>query len=460
MLCVLPPAGGEEKPQGIKKENEEPSVSASIQPSRTSPSPPHTEIKREEEESRAEEVKEVQEELLEPEKETRLFEKVQEEEVEEGEEGEVVEMMHVVTSDTEQKGEVKELVDKSLFSPSVSSLQSRLDGIVNKNLGDFSSEMQLLLQEQSVHYSFPQSPHSTSHTETTTLQHTYPRTHISHFSQYVSFYNPCPPVQDYVSSLQDGIDSMLTEFEDSWPSQKPGTGRPDTDAALASKVSDFVSSIRASNAQTDRDDDDLCGELTAADVDASGSRGGEVWQPHTVTTQLPDDTNSRSPQTPHVTLPGSVYKPPNTSVLIHPPNKSPQSHWTPQQSLTLEVNRTHNVRQTQDNSTNRTVHCTPAAEGGTLPGFSSVSKPSTEPSHSSEPVSSPAPESVPGPAPTDLSSLISQLPPEVFNSLVKIIKDVRRNSLQFYLHSTEPGDRVHEDVKVTAQLKCRHTNPC
>ncbi|XP_032369638.1 uncharacterized protein LOC116687986 isoform X2 [Etheostoma spectabile] len=46
-----------------------------------------------------------------------------------------------------------------------------------------------------------------------------------------------------------------------------------------------------------------------------------------------------------------------------------------------------------------------------------------------------------------LSSLISQLQPEVFNSLVEIIKDVKKHSLQFYLHSPEPGDQVHEDVK-------------
>ncbi|XP_050930559.1 LOW QUALITY PROTEIN: protein TASOR [Lates calcarifer] len=55
--------------------------------------------------------------------------------------------------------------------------------------------------------------------------------------------------------------------------------------------------------------------------------------------------------------------------------------------------------------------------------------------------------SIPAPPATALSSLISQLQPEVFNSLVEIIKDVRKNSLQFYLHSTEPGDQVYEDVK-------------
>ncbi|XP_031157236.2 protein TASOR isoform X2 [Sander lucioperca] len=460
----------EEKPQGKEKKNEEPSMSASIAPApeRTTNLSPQPD--------------EREKEVLEEEKESQPVEKVQKREQEgvgEGkkDEKEEVEMMHVVASDSdnEQKGEATELVGSSLFSPSVSLPPSRLDNIVDKHLGDFSSEIQLLLQQQSINYSFPQSPHSISNTQAPAPQHTPPHTLISQFSQYVSFYNPCPPVQDYVSSLQDSIEGILTEFNDSWPSHKAGTSRTVVDDALASRVSDFVSSIRAANAKTGRDDDGLCGELTAADVGDSVSqnpalsRGGEVWQPHTLTIQVPNATNNRNPSTSHVTLStsasGSIYKPTDASVLIPPINKSPQSHWNPQQSHTLEITRTviHNARQTQDNSTTRTVHCTAGVEGGsslagansevTLPGFSGVSKPLTEPSRPSELLSSPPSESIPGPgtgpAPPAmaLSSLISQLQPEVFSSLVEIIKDVKRNSLQFYLHSPEPEDQVHEEVK-------------
>ncbi len=487
-------------PQGKEKKNGEPFISASIQPyippapeRRTNPSPPPAEQEKED----AEEVKEVQAETIEEERETQPVEKVQrggEEEADHSkqDEEEVVEMIHVVGSDKEQEGEAKELVNGSLVSPSISSPPScplrDIDSIVDKHLGDFSSEIQLLLREENIHYSVPPSLHSTSHTETTALQHTLPYTPISQFSQYVSFYNPCPPVQNYLSSLQDSINSMLTEFDDSWPSHKPVTSRTNADTALASKISAFVSSIRAGNAKTDRDDDDgLCDELAAADTGASVSqtpslsRGSEVWQPHTVTRQFPDATNNRNPPTSHVTLSvttsasGSVYEPTNTAVLHPSPNQSPQSSWKPQQSHTSEINRTvaHNVRQTQDNSTTRTVHCTTGVEIGsslagtdcevTLPGFSSVSKPLTEPSQPSERVSSPASGSVPvpgagfAPPATALSSLISQLQPEVFNSLVKIIKDVKRNSLQFYLHSIEPEDRVYEDIKVTSMGRIVHS---
>ncbi|XP_070696328.1 protein TASOR [Pempheris klunzingeri] len=440
----------EEKPQGKEEKNEEPSISVSVQPSirpapgrRTNPSPPPAERKKEDAGVETEEVMVVQAELLEEEKE---FEKRQKR-VEDEEEEEEVMGIYAVASDEEQKR----------FSPSVSpppSLPLRdVDSIVDKHLGDFSSDIQLLLQEESVQYSFPQTPHSTSNKETAALQHTLSHTPLSQFSQYVSFYNVCPPVQDYVSSLQDSINSMLTEFNDSWPSHRPATSCTNTDTVLANRVSDFVARIRAANVKTGRDDDGPCGELTAADA-------SEVRQPHTITKQFPDGANSRNPPTSHVTLPattsasGSVYKP------TSPPNKSPQCHWKPQPSHSLEISRP-----VAQSSTTRTVHCTTGVEAGssfagvsggvTLPAFSGVSKPLTEPPHPPQPLSSPASASVtgpgadPAPPPAALSSLISQLQPEVFSSLVKIIKDVKRNSLQFYVHSTgdQDQDQVYEDVK-------------
>ncbi|KAI3369721.1 hypothetical protein L3Q82_024567 [Scortum barcoo] len=460
----------EEKPQGKEKKNEEAFISACIKPPTasermTNPSPPPTEQQKEEEK-----VKEVQ---TEKEKETQPAEQVQRggrEEASGGkrDEEEVEETKHVGGIDKDKNGEAKELVNGSLVSPSISSSPSRLlkdiDNIVDKHLGDLSSEIQVLLQQQRINYSFQQPPHTTSNTETTTPQHTLPYTPISQFSQYVSFYNPSPPVQDYLSSLQDSIKSMLKEFDDSWPSQKPVSSRTNADTALANKISAFVSGIRAANTKTGRDGDDLCGEVSA-DAGASGSqtlsRGGEVWQPHAVNRQFSDAAN-RDPPTSHVTLsvttsaPGSVYKPTNTAALHPSANKSLQSLWTPQQSYTSEIDKTvaHNIRQTQDSSTTRTVHCTTGVESGTsltgtncevTSGFSSVSEPSTEPSQPTEPISGPASGSVPGP--TALSSLISQLQPEMFSSLVEIIKDVKRNSLQFYIHSIEPKDQVYEDVK-------------
>lgn len=474
-----------EKLHEKEKKNKEPSVSVSIQPSlspapeRTDSSPPATEREKDNAKEETGEVKEMNAGSFEGERERQPFEKVQKRGGEKAskikQEEEKVEMKCVVDGDKAQNGK-EELVGGSLLSPLVSSSPScplgHVDSIVDKHLGDFSSEMRLVLQGESIHYSFPESSPSSSHTDATAIPHTHTHTAISQFSQYVSFYNPCPPVQDYVSSLQDSIDSMLMELNDTWPSHKPAAGRTNTDATLASEVSAFVSSIRAAKAKTGTSDG---GEATAADVGPSDSqspvpsRGGEVQQPHT-SKQFPDAANNRSSPASPVTLPvttsasGCVYKPTNAAVHHPPPGMSPQSLWKPQLSHSSEI--THSIRPTQDNSITRTIHCTAAVESGssfagpscevTSPGFSGVSKPLLEPSHPSEPASTPAPVSVPGPRSgpsppaTALSSLISQLQPEVFTNLVEIIKDVKRNCVQFYLHSTEPGDQVYEDVKVTS----------
>ncbi|KAG7226668.1 hypothetical protein INR49_001838, partial [Caranx melampygus] len=319
-------------------------------------------------------------------------------------------------------------------------------------------------EDESIHYSFPQCSFSAS----TEPQRTLPHSSICQFSQYVSFYNPCPPIQDYVSSLQESMNSMITEFSEGWTSRDTATSRTDTDTSLASTVSAFVASIRAANTKTDKDGKvpTPCGDLTAADGSASVSRtivlprGEEAWGPDAISRQFPDAADSRTPPASHVTLSvptsasGSVHKTDSTIVLHPPSGNSPH-----QQSYTLETNRTigHTVRQTQDNSITRTIYCATDVEGGsslpgsnsdlTLPGFSQVSEPFAEPSHPSELVSGSASQSVPAPPATALSSLISQLQPEVFNSLVEIIKDVKKNSLKFYLHSTEPGDQVYDDIK-------------
>lgn len=448
LLCILPPAGPykdrEKTPQGKEKKNEEPFISTSIQPSvppaperrRRSPSPPPTQPDGEGE------VKEVQADVSEEVEIVHILKKRVKEEEE-------VEFMDV------EVGEVKDLVGGPLFSPPVSVPPTCLDSVVDKHLGNFSSEVQLLLQKQSIHYSFP---HSTSNTETSAPHHSLPHASMSQFSQYVSFYNPCSPVQDLVDPLMHDFKRM---FEDACPSHKPGSSRTNVDDALASRVSEFVSSIRASKAPTSGEDDGIFGELTAADVSTNPalSRGSDPWQQHTIPKHVPDATGNISPMlSSHVSLSvttapsDSAYKLANTSVLIPAPNKPPHSHWK-QQSHSLEINRTHNIRQTKEDWTE---HCSGEKGGsslagtkyeGSLPGFSCVS----------EPVSA----SVPGPTPTPpasaLSSLISQLQPEVFNSLVKIIKEVKRNTLQFYLHSMEPGDQVHQEVKVSswaAHLEC------
>lgn len=464
-MCVSPAGVSKDRredAQGKEKKNEEALVFASMQPRpterRASTSPPCVH-RQQDVKGEARVVQELDVILVEEEKESvqRQGEVVTERWRDKVED---VGLMCEAAGEKRPKGEAEEIV--GISSPPPHPLRN-IDSIVDKHLGNFSSDIQLLLQDESIHYTFPECSFSAS----TKPQHTLPPSSICQFSQYVSFYNPCPPIQDYVSSLQESMNSMITEFSEGWPGRGAATSRTDadTDTSLATSVSAFVASVRAANTKTDKDGNVLtpCGDMSAADGGASVSRtvvlprGEEAWGPDAISRQFPDAADSRTPPASHLALSvptsasGSVHKTVNT-VVHHPPSgKSPHQH-----SYSSETNRTigHTVRQTQGNSISRTIYCATDEGGGsglpgsnpdlTLPGFSHVSEPFAEPSHPSEPVS--ASQSVPAPA---MSSLISQLQPEVFNNLMEIIKDVRKNSLKFYIHSTEPGDQVYDNIKVT-----------
>ena len=440
----------EKKPSEWEKRSEEPSVSAFIQPfdpparKRTRGSSPPTETG---------EVKDIKTSLGEKRTKTQPFERTQkQDEASEKQKEEVLEMKY------ELKGETKETISCSMVTQSASSPPSsclgQIDSIMDKHLGDLSSEIKLILQGENSDYSWPQSPPSTSNTDSRAVQHTLPHPPISQFSHYVSFYNPFPPVHDYISSMQDSIDHMLT-------------GLASTDATLASKVSAFVSSIRAAKPKT-YDDTGLCDERTTADASGGHTPApsrGESQRPRTLP-HFPEAANNDNTPAPRVTLcaSDSFHKPTNAAVHHPPAGVSPQSHWEAQHNPTSEI--THSPVETPHRSVLRTALHTAAAEQAasaaatscqvTCPAFGGVSNPQPEPSLPSKAGSNlasvPRPQADPSDPATALSSLISQLKPEVFNNLVEIIKDVKRNFVQFYLHSTEPEDRVYGEVKVTCAL--------
>ncbi|XP_036007474.1 uncharacterized protein LOC105938223 isoform X1 [Fundulus heteroclitus] len=252
-----------------------------------------------------------------------------------------------------------------------------VDRVVDKHLEEFSSDVKLLLRGEGVSYGVPRL--SLSPSSAPAPQQLLPYASLAQFSPYVSFYNPCPPVGDYVTSLQDGIAGMLAELD-----ERRSAGAP-VDASLANTVSDFVASVRAGQAPAGRADE----------------------------AQLPDSTDWRNAPSPRRSACGSAVGP-------------------------------------QDNVAVRT-----AAEddGGLTDPHGTVAVPGLgcHPETGQLPVVSPGPALEPGAAPvpstTHINSVIDQLEPNVLNNLVEIIKDIKRKSPQFYVHCTEPGDQVYEEVK-------------
>ncbi|KAF7656332.1 hypothetical protein LDENG_00042900 [Lucifuga dentata] len=405
-----------------------------------------------------------------------------------------VHLKDTAVRDEEQNGEAMEVVGSSsslppLSSPSVLPLRD-VDSIMKRHLHSFSSEIQQLLQEEGVHFSFPQSPHDpTSCTQTAAPTDTLPQIQLAPFSQYVSFYSPCPQVQNYVSSLKDSIDSILVEVANNWQSCKPDARQTDVDVALANRVSAYVASIRAANADVSRDHEDsaVSGELAASGIGVLANRPN-------ITRRLPDAASRNPPAPPSLgftstslrlpsyelsadrlegsSLHGSIFPSASTNNPVLPPsfpgsyNQSQQSEWKSQQNNGAIA---HGTRKTQDSSCTEASHCAAGITDrslthtdctATLPEFGGILQHLAEPSQPAdregvlaEPVSCPASVSVPGfstgpaPPPATLSSLISQLQPEVFSNLEEIIKDVKRNSLQFYIPSTLPEDHVYNDVR-------------
>lgn len=352
----------------------------------------------------------------------------------------------IIDSEQKTKGGMQELGGGDAYSPSVSSSTAcpirDIDSIVDKHLGDFASDIELLLQEESGNCSLPQISHSL---QTSSHQHVLPYASLSPFSHYVTFYNPCPPVQDDMSSLKDDISCMLGELDVSWPKHPADASHNNPDDTLAQSVSDFVASFRAESSDTGRSEEVfLVRGGPAAGVEPSAgqasvfSRVGEVWQP--------EDT-PWTPLSPHqpVSEPDSVFG----------------STYVPEGAL--KINRTITRSVTEDNGTLRTIICT-ADEGEeslagancivTVPGYNHASNSQTEPSRSFGPVSSPSSalvqdtDSEPVPSTTDLSSVLNQLNPDVLNNLVEIAKDIKRKSPQFYVHCAVPRDPVYEEVKV------------
>ncbi|XP_035243385.1 protein TASOR isoform X2 [Anguilla anguilla] len=75
------------------------------------------------------------------------------------------------------------------------------------------------------------------------------------------------------------------------------------------------------------------------------------------------------------------------------------------------------------------------------------------------PTSSLPPDSGSASGPAAISSLISQLKPEVFSSLVEIIKDVQKNAVKFYIHSQEDSAVCLEIKEYLIRLGNVECNP-
>ena len=339
-----------------------------------------------------------------------------------------------------------------------------VDGIVKENLGVFSSDIQHLLQEVNVTCSSLPHPlhthprhrtlstehkhstartHSAEHTPSTTftrsVEHTPSTEHIpptepsrrlAGFSQYVSFFSSSAPIQDFVCSLRNDMSSLLqdahaTATDSMANASLANVSRTETNVTLASSISDFLAGMRAS---------------------ANDSSGGTSSEPlgHNVMSSGREAESGPScgPVFSSPLLQPLSIRPSPCDAPLHPQLGPTQPSWCPQQPPGLLGN----------SSVTSGSSLVDADGEGSLSALRD--RPCPDPVPEPDPILDP--NSGPGlgqaPPTAAISSLISQLQPEVFSNLVEIIKDVKRNSVQFYVHNSEPEDLLYDHIRVGPPL--------
>ncbi|KAM8867280.1 protein TASOR-like isoform 1-T1 [Synchiropus picturatus] len=310
-------------------------------------------------------------------------------------------------TDRNENSNVETQETSSLCLRDVSTSSRDIGSILDKCQVDFNLSVQHLLQSKNVVY---------------TAEHVPIRERFSSFPQLSHCaLLPCPDakVEHYVNSLQQ---SIMKEFDVSWPGVTPQSDQRET--LLASRVSEFVENIRASTCVANGSqgaahlvkDDGASGHVPS-DVPAKLSPSTSVTSSTTFNSQLYDYCQADGDPLASSMLTADVCVPPDSSGRIILPSTS------------TAVDRV-----------------------GSKEACQPFSQPLMEPSQSSERV--PTPDLVPlgavrEPAeePAPLSSLISRLQPDLLSNLLEIVKDIKRNTPQFYMHCFTPEDEVVRDIK-------------
>uniref|UniRef100_A0A667ZKQ2 Transcription activation suppressor b n=1 Tax=Myripristis murdjan TaxID=586833 RepID=A0A667ZKQ2_9TELE len=140
-----------------------------------------------------------------------------------------------------------------------------------------------------------------------------------------------------------------------------------------------------------------------------------------------------------------------TSNLTPPPaiTPTPKSKAEPSQSKSGAVSHSRKMGTVKDKASTKTkTEASSTEQGGEIYSPSQVTTDSPESNSTQNP--SPNPGSAPAPGSNLLAnSLIGQLKPEVFSSLVEIFKDVTKNTVKFYIYSGDEGDErtVCKEIK-------------
>jgi len=361
--------------------------------------------------------------------------------------------------------------------------------IMKEHLGDFSSDVQHLLQEENVtrgslQHTVPTRPtqrgpsaghapslgHAPSVGHHPTIGHAPSTGHapcpdsrrLQRFSQYVSFFSCSAPVHDFVSSLRQDMSSLLL---DSLATASLATaslatpGLATTSLATPGLATPSLANPGLANASL------ATASLATASLANPGLANPSLANASLANASLATPSLANASLANTSSTETNVTLASNISDFLAGVRASASDHSGSSESFG------QNLKEVESGpSKGRGLGCPllqppappsppaptqlawlPRQPPGLLGNSSGTSRSSTADTGSlPDPYPGRDLEAEPGPVPPPaaLSTLISQLQPEVFSSLVEIIKDVKRNSLQFYVHSCEPEDLLYDHFRV------------
>ncbi|XP_077088075.1 protein TASOR [Siphateles boraxobius] len=308
-----------------------------------------------------------------------------------------------------------------------------VDLIVDEQISGFSSEVEQLLRNRHIYYVSCLSAHGSRGP---------PKTPVLPLSDYISNFNAPFPVTNYISSFQDS----LKMFIDSQSASGPRSAQEDVSSStsateVTSNVPDTSSNINpcASSPST-----------TQPDTSESSLR---LCSPSSA---LPD---SMTPH--HSSVPDpDVFEPPQTLWPLEQDSESQQTREANSSSTlphaSLEMNG-GSVAETTETVEVPMAHT--HAEDVPMAHTHAEDVPMAHTHTEDVPMALTHAEDVP--MERALSSIIHQLQPEVISNLVEILKGVQKNSVHFYIHSTNEEEaesdvcwEIKEYLKKLGDLEC------
>ncbi|KAL4655670.1 protein TASOR-like isoform X3 [Arapaima gigas] len=286
-----------------------------------------------------------------------------------------------------------------------SAVFKRLDSILDEEFSEFSLEIHDLLKEEHIRYN----PEVQVPVQRQPLW-----TPAAPFSAYISGHVSPGPFQSYISTLREHMSCFVG-------SEIPPVGT-------------FTASVTAPTQSPSSDPASVVSCTTSPSLTPA---------PASDLAPEPDLTPGALSSTP-----SSFFTPPPKTLPTL--SQRPASHSLPQM-ITSQTPEAKGVQKKPDQDSKRPVKqedSVVVGDGGTVkvePESMLLRGPADKTFMHATDSAPPAADS--GSGTPSISSLISQLKPEVFTSLVEIIKDVQKNAVKFYIHSGEEESDVCVEIK-------------